>query len=215
MTIVAACIKEGKAFIGCDSLITNNNARDGHRRKIVKFPGFVVGTAGMPMMIDIVEEMARDEDLHFPMKTLEDAKKFARVFWDNLRSDLAINGNESELNSSQLLIVTPEVIWDIDPYFNVLVHEDYSAIGCGEVYAITTFRVASGFVNDPQELVRLAVDSACYFDRGCSLPMYLWQVGEEEARRRKKMTETKKAAAKKPKKPSPPAKPKPTKKRKR
>lgn len=197
MTCIAAAHKNGRTFIGCDSLVSSGDTRATQIIKIIDFPGAKVGFAGSLLGFHVLENMGKAKRAKSTRITsVESARDFAKRFFYSLKREFSFMENENmELHHSNLLIATPGKLYVIDAATTCITYDDYTAIGSGESSATPVLRALWDVMDDPQAIVHKSLESACHFNVYCGEPIHIFEV--EAAPAVKKTTKKKKPVARK------------------
>jgi len=187
MTVIAACKVDGRVFIGSDSMVYVGAKKRRNKRKIVKFPGFMVGVAGDYHVVHTLESMVALDDLPKMLHEL-DAKNFYKRVAAAYKTDTSSSEDDESTSDDStdsssdepdftLLIATPTKIFDVTSS-GALEEETISAIGSGEDLALATMDVLINVDNltDGMEIVNIAIRVACEHNTYCGIPCYVFEV---------------------------------------
>jgi len=182
MTVIAAYKgKDGKVVVGSDSMAYHESNCIRNLRKITKFNHFYVGCAGEYKVHHILEELAASEYFS-PILTIADARSFTKKVMEVLKTDCEYDEVE-DLKDSALLIATPNSIFEVDSNFVCLEHSDVAAIGTGSTAAKAAMKAVVNQQLSNRDVLAIGIDSSCYFDVYCGLPMYIYEVENEPVKK--------------------------------
>lgn len=180
MTCIISAKFNGQVVIGCDSLVTTGQSKS-YAFKLVKFGKIWVGASGIYTTQNTLKQMSESKKYveKLKMKTLTNAREFAKDVFEQLREDFHYTDNESLLSNNTLLIATPTKIFTVDPYLAAFEIEDFVAIGCGGDIAMAALNPLYRRLTDPQNLsiiVEEALEVACQYNSGCGGKLIIHEV---------------------------------------
>lgn len=181
MTVVVAARSTNGTLLAADSCTTVNDRKlvqlvNGS--KLVRFEHFIVGMAGHGPVRDVLDillyeplpvEDEGDDEYYWGTHKLDHMVEVHR-FLEKFCEVYETKADVEQLESVELLYITPDRIWCSQG--DATVHEvrDYWAIGSGSDYALATLY---NFYDraDPRVAMTKAVQTACHFAVGCEVPI--------------------------------------------
>lgn len=136
MTILAALrdLKRRQIFVGADTLLSINNLKGTHRRKIIQIGKYVVGVTGSLRDIQPLEFRSdifidpEDDNIEKHLITrVVPAIQRALQESGSIRS----NSGQSGMDSTLLIIYKGEMFELHENFVIVTVHDDYTSLGAG------------------------------------------------------------------------------------
>lgn len=166
--------------IASDSLFSRGTqkikAKD--TNKLIKFPGFVVGYAGICTIQPVLYSLSQDTKFvkhpFMKMETTFDALAFGKCVFMELKDCLDSSGDNVNEHVGDIIIATPRTIYCVDKYSFVSEHDQWVSVGCAEdllngAMAILYPDIQS--VEDLVEATRKAISAACQHSTGCEPPV--------------------------------------------
>lgn len=174
--------KKIKTVMAADSLFSAGDMRlnGTDTCKIVKFPNFIVGFAGICTVQIILKRLAKNrkftKNSFMVMKDIFHANKFAKRVFTELDDLLVESGEEDHLRSyvGELIIVTDKKIFRTDKYGFASEFDDYTSIGCANEVLAGAVIALYDKVETEEELTSLAekvIEIACECSLSCGPPV--------------------------------------------
>lgn len=177
MTCIVALRHQGKVYMASDSIIVADGVTTRGVRKVVPFPGFVVGFAGHFKAKNILDELKTSQK-SLKVVSAIDARKFAKKVFKRLKTEEDDEDSKDEDSSVTLLIATPTNVYEIDSYLSCVECGEISAIGTGAPYAKAVLRLMldQKLSDDPRQMLGVAVEIASQYDPHSGTPAFIEEV---------------------------------------
>ena len=181
MSIIVALRKGSQAVIAADtaqsdeSLVMTARYLVNHE-KILRAGDSYVGLAGWSASQDIFESVIREQPDVLKLDSRAAIFDSFRALHEVMKEKYFIDTQEDKeqpVESSQLgaLIVNPGGIFEIESYRSVSEYSRYWALGSGKRLAMGAMHALYDTTDDIVAIARAAIEAACEFDDGCTLPM--------------------------------------------
>lgn len=187
MTCIVALRHQGKVYMASDSIIVADGVVTRNARKVVSFPGFVVGFAGHFKAKNILDELRSSQKIG-KMASAIDARKFAKKVFKKLKAEEESNdGSDDEDDSVSLLIATQTNVYEIDSYLSCVECGEVSGIGTGAPYAKAALRLMldQKLSDDPRQMLGIAVEIAAQYDNLSGTPAFIEEVTNGRATKKR------------------------------
>lgn len=181
MSIIVALRKGSQAVIAADtaqsdeSMIMTAKYLVNHE-KILRAGESFVGLAGWSASQDIFESLVREKPELLQFETRAAIFDSFRALHEVMKEKYFIDTQEDKeqpVESSQMgaLIVNPHGVFEIESYRSVSEYSRFWALGSGKRLAMGAMHALYDTTDDVVAIARAAVEAACEFDDGCSLPI--------------------------------------------
>jgi len=186
MTICAAVKRDGKVFVGADSLVVAGGDTKSYTTKITKLGYNIILYSGLALVKNILDEMVDNKQYkNLNINSVAEARDFGKTVFSSLKAELEDSPwgphyTEMSKDIGDLLICTPTKIFQVDPAFNCAEIHNFIAIGSGAPYAtaVLEFGLRNEY-EDLKELLHEAIDITSKYSLGCSLPAEILEVGSK------------------------------------
>ncbi len=180
MTIIVGYLYPGDgAIIATDSQITIGEHCETIESKVKQLRGLHVGISGPARSLDVVEsalaEALGDRDqVTTVVLARELSLAFERVGWEAEKER-----GRPAYRDFAAVVTDGRRLFEADVYlhFRELAPKMYTAIGCHE-YAYGAFHALAD--EDPETVLRRAVEATCHYDTSCCLPVKIHAVEPAE-----------------------------------
>ena len=186
MSVIVVVRKGGEAAIAADTAMTDGSIMlrakyVRNNEKILRFGDTYVGLAGWSAAQDIFESIVRNHTDKLDFGGRAAIFETALNLHGLLKSDYHIDTQEEKdqpVESSQLsmLIANAHGIFEVDSYRTVSEYERFWALGSGRRFALGALYYCYDMYDSAGDIARAAVEAACEFDDGCSLPVTVYRV---------------------------------------
>jgi 20S proteasome alpha/beta subunit len=147
--------------------------------KIIQFPSFVVGFAGIAAVQTVLFEAVRSPKFmrrtFNRMRNQYDALAFSQEIFRDLHGRMEEAGDtESFSHMGDLVIVTSENIYQIDKYSFTAEIDTFTSIGCAEDLVLGSMETSYEYIKTREDLekaCRRAIEIACDGNAGCQGPI--------------------------------------------
>ena len=193
MTIILAIKKDNQVWIGGDRLSVQDDEK-AYEDKIIKLGRVYIGAAGYGLLTQILVDMSKDLTFcaDFMPTSQRDALDFAKTVFKSFMEEIEIwpkkakEALDEEGTNNQMLIATPTQVFYVDSVLNTKECYDVIAIGSGSDLGLGALwsHYTYGRLS-PKEMVLAGIDAACHFHTECGGIPQIFQVHEDEPKRKK------------------------------
>ena len=183
MSIIVGVRKQNKTVIASDGLSTlgsmkihADNCMNGS--KLVKAKNCVLGIAGWTAIHDIIEHLVFKKPELLDFQSKNELFEKALQLHNELVENYFINTSEEDdqpVDSSQMhfLVATKDSLFEVESYRAVVEYKKFFAIGSGNRFALGALQALYDRLDNPEDIAKAGIESACYFSDSCGLPIYL------------------------------------------
>lgn len=173
MSCVVAIVQDKKVWMGCDSFATTET---GERRPIDNEKVFrngkyllgFIGSVRSGQLLDPHYFKPPSNILDFPTKVIQVFKIFG---------SLVITPTQTLAQESNMLIATKGgKLWELMTDFQLNPISEYSTIGSGSIFAFGSLYTTQGSDMHPEDRIKIALESAAYFDTGTGPPFKVFSI---------------------------------------
>lgn len=173
MTVIAVTRKNNKIAMAADSLITIGQTTVlSAQPKVQKRGDTIVGITGVcgqanALMAEVFNVTAKDPN--WP-------DNWTRYCLDG-GDDRLISKLDKQQTVSQAMVVWNGRIFQVTPNGSIFeTADDFSALGCGNPYALGAMVAVWDHYKDPATIARIGCEAACQLNAFCSLPVVIESV---------------------------------------
>jgi ATP-dependent HslUV protease subunit HslV len=185
MTTIVVVRKNGRACIAADTLSSwgstlQSSAYLAGNSKIVKVGDTYIGISGTATHKFVIESyFAGCENYSFKGK--QDIFETWREFHKSLKEDYYLKPGDDkddiyETSHMHVLIANPSGIFGVYAWRSVDEYKKFWAFGSGTDYALGALHCSYDRYDKPEDIARVAVETAAEFDNGTGLPVTMHSV---------------------------------------
>lgn len=168
-------------MIGSDSqstqgsiIVSANHKRNHH--KIHRFGKVFIGFTGWSLMHNLFEDIMDKYPGDLDFRSRKHVFKTFLFLHKKIKEEYFIEtreGKEQPVESSQwdCLIACPNGIFEVDSYRTVIEYDKFWADGSGMRFALGAMNAVYDTLDDPEEIAKAGLKSACELDNGSGFPI--------------------------------------------
>lgn len=176
MTIVTALKKGDEIWMAADRETTYGysfaRSDQANGSKIVPFKNALIATSGLALYKNALRYYSQDPDIYkTSFENEEEVMNFFFQFHGFMKEKYGLGGAKNDevekLSYNSFLLVTESLIYQVSCARDVAVFENYTAIGNGDELALGAMHSLIPLLEDPAEILKRSVETACQFKHGC------------------------------------------------
>ena len=181
MSTIVAVRKGNKASIVSDTLTTYGSTGlsaeyDAAPAKILHIKDTYIGIVGSAAHSLVFEHMFASHNDKFSFNSREEIFESFRLMHPLLKKEYFLTPEEEESHpyeSSQIdaILINTHGIFGVHSLREVYQYNKFWATGSGWTYALGSMHSLYNRLKSPEQIAQAAVEAACEFDRGSSLPL--------------------------------------------